>query len=198
MLELIKPMLGNAWRLALIVVPLGVAGYVGYNIGKTQATRHYQVAMAEQQVSHEQQMLDLVNDKNAELQSALTDLQRMTQHANQIGLALLETRSKLASTLTELKQRIDHATSADGERFTGLGPDSLRVYRAALGYPESDPDLSTADGGNAGQAGQAASPAPGLPPADLLEHAADYGQWCQQVDAQLNAYLQLHTEGAQP
>ncbi|WP_406850401.1 hypothetical protein [Chromobacterium phragmitis] len=92
-------------------------------------------------------------------------------------------------------QRIDDVTRNDGSRFTGLGPDSLRLYRQLLGY--SDP-LPGAQSLPAGAAAQTAGPDAGLPASDLLAHAADYGDWCQQLEQRLVALKQLYSQETTP
>ncbi|MCG8993232.1 hypothetical protein LH427_09630 [Laribacter hongkongensis] len=192
-----KTALYNALRIGAVLVPVAVVGYLGYELGHSTASQAYQTELARQAKIHATSMQKLADDKAAELGLALAEQQRLIEQANQVGWALIQTRAQLADTQSQLKKRIADATRTDGMRFTGLGADSLRVYRAALGYPERDPGVPPADTPDAGAANNAATPGGGLPPEDLLAHAADYGQWCQQQSAQLSAYLRLHQE-AQP
>lgn len=189
-----KTALYNALRIGAVLVPVAVVGYLGYDLGRSTASQAYQTELARQAQTHATAMQKLADDKAAELGLALSEQQRLTEQANQVGWALIQTRAQLANTQSQLKKRIADATRTDGMRFTGLGADSLHVYRAALGYPERDLGVPAADTKHAGETAAAAGTDRGLPPEDLLEHATDYGQWCQQLDAQLSAYIRLHAE----
>ena len=186
--------LATAGRVLAIVVPLALAGTLGYRLGSSQTAKTYTAQLAEQTAHYDRERQAAADARAAELGAALTEQQRLNDQAHQVGYALIEARAELANARSQLTRRIDNATRSDGDRFTGLGPDSLRVYRTALGYPERDPDLPATDAGHAAQAGAATGADTGLPAADLLEHAADYGQWCRQLDAQLSAFLRLHGE----
>jgi hypothetical protein len=145
---------------------------------------------------YEKQLGKLKDERNAELTQALRDKQTLEQQTNQIGTALLETRAQLARTQQQLKQEISHVVQADGPRWTGIGPASLHLYTQNLGYPvaSSGPGLPAANPGDAAKADQTGSAGAGLSPTDLLTHSADYGQWCQQLEQQLDAFITLHTE----
>lgn len=76
----------------------------------------------------------------------------------------------------------------DGAAYTGLGPDGLQRYRAALGYPTGDSaSLSAPTSQPAATATPAAAPVRGIGPEALLHHASDYGAWCLTLHAQLQA-----------
>lgn len=164
--------------------------------GHKVASRAAAAELQSVQLAHADERTRSVEAKARELAAALAEQQRLAAQAHQVGWELLQTRARLADTQSQLKQRIADATRNDGVHFTGLGPDSLRVYRTALGYSERDPGVPATDAGDVDQTGQASDSDEGLPPADLLDHAADYGQWCQQLDAQLSAYIRLHTPAA--
>lgn len=186
------------WRIGRTVLPLAVVGYLGYDLGQTRASGEYQVKLASLQASHAESTALHAQQTAANLAAADTRYRELNRLAHQVGVELLQTRGQLAIAQRQLQKRIPHATQSDGSRFTGLGPDSLQLYRAALGYTDADfaSDLPAADAGAAAAASQAAAAAPGLPPADLLSHAADYGQWCQQLAAQVQAFIRLHKEAS--
>ncbi|KZE34166.1 hypothetical protein [Crenobacter luteus] len=182
------------WGKPLLVAALaGAALYGADQFGYRRAANLYAGKLATAEAGHARQLLRLAEQRLTEQAAAEAAYRRLNEQAHQVGWALLQTRRQLEVTQRQLKQRIPDATRTDGPRFTGLGPDSLRLYRQFLGYPASgEADLPAADAGHAGEAAAAAGTEAGLSPADLLEHAADYGQWCQQLDAQLSAYLRLH------
>jgi hypothetical protein len=147
---------------------------------------------------YEKQLGKFKDQWAAELATALRDKQALEQQANQVGAALLETRAQLVRTQQQLKQEIPHVVQADGVHWTGIGPASLRLYTQNLGYPVASggPGLPAANPGDAAKADQAGSAGAGLSPTDLLTHSADYGQWCQKLEQQLDAFITLHTKDA--
>ena len=188
---MLKTLLYNAWHIGKVLLPLAVVGYLAYDLGHTQATRHGELQLAK---LAERTAIDLKRAAELRQQAlavALAEQQRLSKQAQKVGWELIQTRAKLETTQRQLTQRIAHATRSDGERFTGLGPDSLRLYRAALGYASDDAHLPAADPGIAVQADQTATAAGGLPPLALLYHAADYGRWCQHLEQQLDAWQAL-------
>ncbi|MCQ4142823.1 hypothetical protein [Vogesella sp. AC12] len=180
----------------LLAALIGAAGYAVDQFGYQRAANLYAGKLATADATHSRALLRLTEQRLAEQATAQAEYQRLNQLAHQVGVELLQSRAELATTQRQLKQRIPHVTHSDGPRFTGLGPDSLRLYRQFLGYSAADlaADLPPADTGNAGEATAPASAAAGLPPDDLLKHAADYGAWCQQLDQQLNSYISLHQQ----
>lgn len=185
------------WVKPLLVTALiGTAGYAVDQFGYQRAANLYAAKLATADAGHSRTLLHLTEQRLTEQAAAQAEYQRLNQLAHQVGVELLQSRGELASAQRQLKQRIPHVTHSDGPRFTGLGPDSLRLYRQLLGYTTADPaaDLPSADTGNAGEAAAPAGAAAGLPPDDLLKHAADYGAWCRQLDQQLNSYISLHQQ----
>ncbi|WP_199052399.1 hypothetical protein [Aquitalea sp. ASV15] len=192
-----------AWAKALAIgAGLAFITYQVHHLG-------YEVGAADQNKTDEKVRLGLVADYEkqlgkfkdqwaAELATALRDKQALEQQANQVGAALLDTRAQLARTQQQLKQEIPHVVQADGPRWTGIGPASLRLYSQNLGYTvaSGSPSLPAANPGDAAKADQASSAEAGLSPTDLLTHSADYGQWCQKLEQQLDAFITLHTKDA--
>ncbi|AXE34025.1 hypothetical protein [Chromobacterium phragmitis] len=187
-----NPLLLNVLRVALCGVTLGVAGFVGYGSGQGQATRVYEAKMAKQEAAHAAELLLKAEKQSQALAAANAEQARLNDLAHQVGWQLLQTQGQLARSQAQLRERIADATRNDGQAWTGLGPDSLRLYRAAFGYSERDPGLPAADAGNAGDASQTGTAERGLPPADLLNHAADYGRWCQELETRLDSFIRLH------
>lgn len=183
------------WVKPLLITALaGVALYGADQFGYQRAANVYTAQLSTADADHTRQLLRLTEQRLTEQTVAQEAYQRLNEQAHQVGWELLQTKQQLEVTQRQLKQRIPDATRTDGPRFTGLGPDSLRLYRQLLGYSASgEADLPAADAGNVGEAAAAAGTEAGLSPADLLDHAADYGQWCQQLDAQLSAYIRLHS-----
>ncbi|NWK80347.1 hypothetical protein [Aquitalea sp. LB_tupeE] len=174
------------WLLGMVTLTAGV-----FTAGYRWAERSYLADSARLQANYAQQQRQQAEAQAEALANALRDKQQMEEQAYRVGVALLHARADLARSQAQLSRRISHVVQQDGARFTGLGPDSLRLYRAALGYTSVNEYLPAADPGIAVQADQTAAPAGGLPPLALLYHAADYGQWCQQLEQQLDAWQAL-------
>ncbi|MEO9385529.1 hypothetical protein, partial [Chromobacterium phragmitis] len=134
-----------------LLLPL-LAAASGYALGCGQS-RHYwqtklQAAVAEMQAA----------DSRAQQQrqaAALEQQRQWRQRTDQLESRLLLQQQALQAQQRRQAQRIDDVTRNDGSRFTGLGPDSLRLYRQLLGY--SDP-LPGAQSLPAGAAAQTAGP----------------------------------------
>lgn len=183
------------WVKPLLTTALaGAALYSADQFGYQRAANLYTAKLSTADADHTRQLLRLTEQRLTEQAVTQEAYQRLNEQAHQVSWELLLTKQQLEVTQRQLKQRIPNAVRTDGPRFTGLGPDSLRLYRQLLGYSASgEADLPAADAGHVGEAAAAAGTEAGLSPADLLDHAADYGQWCQQLDAQLSAYIRLHS-----
>ncbi|OHX21227.1 hypothetical protein [Chromobacterium sphagni] len=192
----INPLAALAIKGAVYLLPLLGVGYVGYQTGQSLADQRHQVALATLKAQHAAELKQRAEDNVRTLTAASAEQKRLADLVHQVGWQLLQARGELARSQAQLKERIPNATQRDGAAFTGLGPDSLRLYRAALGYAESDSGMPSADAGNAAKADQASSSRAGLPPADLLNHAADYGRWCQELEIRLDSYIRLHQGAA--
>lgn len=190
----------NAWRIGKVVLPLAVVAYLGYDLGHTQATQtgERKLARLEQQYAAERAQDSYLHAR--QLQASQARYLVLQQQAHQIGSELLQTRAALAQAQAQNRKRITHVTQQDGPAFTGLGPDSLRLYQRFLGYTDTDlaAAVPAANAGDAAATAEAAPAAAGLLPRDLLAHAADYGQWCQQLESQLLLFIRLHQEAAAP
>ncbi|MCP1289763.1 hypothetical protein NK214_06120 [Chromobacterium sp. S0633] len=183
----IRPYIKPLAIAAVVALVWGGGFYSGQHVAATAAA----VRLQSVQLAHEQERSRIATTKADELATALANQRQLAEQANKLGWKLLQTQGQLAQSQAQLRERIADATRNDGQAWTGLGPDSLRVYRAALGYPERDPGLPAADAGDAAKAGQAAAPGAGIPPADLIAHAVDYGRWCQELEAKFDAHAAL-------
>ncbi|MBX9269124.1 hypothetical protein [Chromobacterium violaceum] len=170
----------------LLLPLLAAAG--GYALGSGQSRQYWQTRL--QATVAEMQSAD--SRAQQQRQAAAMELQRQwRQRIDQLESRLLEQQQALQAQQRRNAQRIDDVTRNDGPRFTGLGPDSLRLYRQLLGYAD---ELPGAQPLSAGAAAQTPGADAGLPAPDLLAHAADYGAWCQQLEQRLVALKQLYSQ----
>ncbi|QEL57110.1 hypothetical protein [Chromobacterium paludis] len=168
-----------------LLLPI-VAALAGYAAGCAHTRHVWQAELAAQlatlQAEHSQ-------EKQQQQAAALAQLRQWQARGNQLEKQLIDKQSALQALQRRNAQRIDDVARNDGSRFTGLGPDSLRLYRQLLGYSAELPGAQPLP---AGAAAQAAGADGGLPPPDLLAHAADYGAWCGELEQRLLALKQLY------
>ncbi|UTH76028.1 hypothetical protein [Chromobacterium sp. IIBBL 290-4] len=183
MTEPTMPLPFSRLAIRLLLPALAASGgyYAGWRHGAHDGQNQMQTRIAILQAQHSQSL------QHQQAQALLAQ-QKWQQRINQLEAELLRQQHALQQQQRLAAQRIDHVITQDGPRYTGLGPDSLRLYRQLLGYSA---DLPGAQPLAAGNSPQAAGPASGLPAADLLAHAADYGVWCQQLEQRLIALRQL-------
>ncbi|WP_199155185.1 hypothetical protein [Chromobacterium sp. ASV23] len=170
-----------------LLLPI-LSAAAGYAAGSAHSRHVWQAEMAaklaELQADHSQQL-------QQQQAAALAWQQQWRQRMDRLEGQLLDKQNALQALRRQQTQRIDDVARNDGPRFTGLGPDSLRLYRQLLGYPA---DLPGAQPLSAGSAAHAAGADGGLPPPDLLAHAADYGAWCGELEQRLLTLKQLFTQ----
>ncbi|USS96494.1 hypothetical protein M5J15_06310 [Serratia symbiotica] len=165
---------------------LGTAGWFLHHQGYNQAELHYQVKLSQQQSEWDIERRQRAEKNQAVLQAALAEQARL------LSLSLEATQRQLATTQQQLKKRIAHAVQTDGHHFTGLGPDSLRLYRAVLGYP------NTGAAGVSNTTAGAARTARGISPGPLLDHATECGAWCLTLRNKLEALNAFYTPESPP
>ncbi|WP_367672497.1 hypothetical protein [Serratia symbiotica] len=181
---------------------LGTAGWFlhhqGYGQGYNQAELHYQVKLSQQQSDWDIERRQRAEKNQAVLQAALAKQAELAEQGRLLSLSLEATQRQLATTQQQLKKRIAHAVQTDGHHFTGLGPDSLRLYRAVLGYPNTGAaGVSNTTGGAAEHSADART-AGGISPGPLLDHATEYGAWCLTLRNKLEALNAFYTPGSAP
>lgn len=179
---------------------LGAAGWFlhhqGYGQGYDLAELRYQGKLSRQQSDWESERRQLAEKSQAVLQAALDKQAELAEQARLLSLSLEAAQRKLATTQQQLKKRIAHAVQTDGQHFTGLGPDSLRLYRAVLGYLDAGAaGVPNATGGNAEYSANA-STARGISPGPLLDHATEYGAWCLTLRNKLEALNAFYPPGS--
>ncbi len=150
--------------------------------------------LAELKTTYANEKRALAEKQSQVLAGALAKQQEYNQKANQLSGELLKAQQELSQTQQKLKRSIANATQHDGSTYTGLGPDSLRLYQTALGYAAGDQCVSDTQRGNAVNASETRCTGSGLPPEDLLSHASDYGQWCQQLEAKLKTLSEFYQQ----
>lgn len=185
------PRLG-AWLLP----PLLAAGIV-YPLGLRHGADSWRARLAEQQAAEQRRQAEQAEQAQRQLQAALRQQRRLQQLVGEQESRLLRQQQDAQQRLQAQKQRIEYVVQQDGGRYGGLGPDSLRLYRQILGYPAAA--VPAADAVSTADSHQTPAADAGLPAADLLAHAADYGAWCQQLEQRLMTLGGLFsTEGPQP
>lgn len=185
------------WPHILILVAVAAFGYnIGHIKGKNATQTELQAdnqLKASQIRGYEQDKRLAAEQHVAALQKAIADAEAQRQRADQLAVELLQVKAELSKTKTQLKRKIPDVVKTDGVAFTGIGPDSLRLYRASLGYPADD--LPDAASRAAVYPADATGTRRGLSPAGLLDHSADYGEWCLILRENMTRLNQFYTEG---
>lgn len=122
------------------------------------------------------------------------------QQAEKADASLQAREHELAKLKQKLEKSIEQATRNDGTGWTGIGPQSLCVYRQNLGYPagpECGEYLSAAHAADAGHSTQTRISGNGLSPSGLLHQSGEYGAWCATLENKLRAIGQLYGKEAQ-
>ncbi|WP_052038164.1 hypothetical protein [Pectobacterium odoriferum] len=191
------------WPHILILVAVAAYGYnighiAGKNVQQTELQETITYLSAENKLKTGQ-ITVYENDKRiaaeqyvAALKKAIADADAQRKRADQLAADLLKTKAELNQAKTQLKRKIHDVVKKDGVAFTGIGPDSLRLYRASLGYPADD--LPQTSGGAAVYPADAARARGGLSPVGLLDHAADYGEWCLILRENMTKLNQFYME----
>ncbi|QOZ82250.1 MULTISPECIES: hypothetical protein [Chromobacterium] len=187
-----------AWlKLGSWLLPPLLAACLAYPLGLRHGAEGWRARLAEQRAADQGRQAAEAERAQRQLQAALQQQQRLRELLGRQEARLLSQQRDLQQRLQDQKQRIEYVVQQDGGRYGGLGPDSLRLYRQVLGY--STASMSATDSVSIANPNQAAAAGAGLPAADLLAHAADYGAWCQQLEQRLTALGGLFTsEGPQP
>lgn len=121
----------------------------------------------------------------SEMAQALALKDQYQTEADRLSKQLLTKQHELDQARETFKRTIKDVIEKDGAAYTGIGPDSLCAYRTSLGYPGCDKRVQDTHGANAGHTTDANSTTGGLSPAGILNHASDYGAWCQSLELKL-------------
>jgi hypothetical protein len=191
LLSLVK---ANWLSCLLLIIAAGLAYKLGFSNGlaehqdKLASANTTIEAQGKSLLQYESEKRETAERQSVALAGIVARQQQEQARADKLERDLLTTQEQLSNANKQLKKGISHALKNDGATTCGLGPDSLRLYRSGLGYPPDPGDrdtLPSTTGNAVAHSGTASGPGEGLPPGDLLAHAADYGQWCQQLEKQL-------------
>ena len=103
-------------------------------------------ALSDAQFAFVQAQKNAADLNNQALREAAAKQQALNATNEQLTADLHVTTTALAQAKQQHDRSIPNALGKDGKTYTGIGPDSLRVYTAALGYrtDPSDNRVSTA------------------------------------------------------
>lgn len=146
----------------------------GYHWGYGKAESIYQKKLTDQKTAFDLEKLNATN-------TALSKEKAANDKATRLSYELARLQRQLTQQEQSRHEQINQAVKEDGSSFTGIGPDSVQLYRQALGYPNaSGNSLSSATSKSASNTANA-----GLSPVALLNHANSYGAWCLTMREQL-------------
>ena len=195
-MAIIRKLLRTYWKPLLALLIAAAAGFALAALIYGKQLSNERLAFSEAKTAWSEEKTRAANDASAALAAALARLKVAQQLGDKLSAELQAEIDKLYSDNQRLKRQINDATQQDGATYTGLGPNSLCVYQSALGYPDCDQRVQPTASGTVPTASETQPTHSGLPPEDILAHAADYGKWCQQLETQLIQINKYYSGGA--
>ena len=129
---------GSLWKKLLpLLLALAVAATC-YRAGYLNRDGKAKAEMAAVAAAHQQAQLEAERAYSAKLAEVAAERQKWVDFAQDQSVKLAEAKHRLDRQTTHIKQEIPHAIARDqkstGGCHSGLGADSLRLYRQAFGY----------------------------------------------------------------
>lgn len=189
--------LQSYWPQIIFILAISVVGYkVGYAVGfhANQSALLQEVSdltsenqrQSDQLFSNEREKRQTAEQQIAALQQVRAKEAEQRTRADQLSLELLQAKTALEKDKVKRKTEFPDAIKKDGNAFTGIGPDSLRLYRANLGYPDHGvSDTGETASGATLHPANATRTGGGLSPSGLLNYSSEYGEWCLTLRGQL-------------
>lgn len=124
-----------------LIYALGISLLLGsvYGAGYTHARRQYHTKIAAMQQRYTEQSLAAEQAYSAKLAESAAEKQRWYDFSQEQSVKLAAATRTLDTKQANLKQEIPHAVQQDqssGRCYSGLGADSLHLYRRAFGYTD--------------------------------------------------------------
>ena len=172
----------NVIAVVLLCAACCAAGYVrGFGIAETRG----RALLAEQA------------EASASEREALAVAMAEAERAAAIAGELSETRNRLAAERQAFTRRMARVAEDASRHCAGLSAGWVRLYNEALGLAPAAPEASAPAAGIGAPAGSASATGAGVRPGasvmvspeDLLAHARDYGGYCRNLRAQVEALL---------
>ncbi|HFP7881327.1 TPA: hypothetical protein ACJIWH_002408 [Yersinia enterocolitica] len=195
-MPLLRTLLKTYWKPLLALLIVAAAGFTLAALIYGKQLSNERLAFSQAKTTWAEEKAQAANDASAALTAVLARQKAAQQLADKLSAELQAEIDKLYSDNQRLKRQINDATQQDGATYTGLGPHSLCVYQSALGYPDCDQRVQPTASGSVPTASETQPTHSGLPPEDILAHAADYGKWCQQLETQLIQINKYYSGGA--
>ena len=128
---------GSLWKKLLpLLLALTVAATC-YRAGYLNRDGRAKTEMAAVAAAHQLAQLEAERAYSAKLAEVAAERQKWVDFAQSQSVKLAEANRRLDTKTTHIKQEIPHAIARDkstGGCYSGLGADSLRLYRQAFGY----------------------------------------------------------------
>lgn len=123
-------------------------------------------------------------------------IEEAAARADRLQGELVRKNQELEKERKNVNHRLKKVAEEARRDCAGLSPDWVRLYNKALGFGERAGGDSPATGESPDPAGQAGTAGPGLrtdalaTPEDILAHARDYGNYCQNMAAAYEALIE--------
>lgn len=132
-----KALLSGSLKTVLPLLLAAALAAYSYRAGWQKRDAVAQIEAAKVQKAHDDARLKAEQEYSAKLAAAAAEKQRWSDYAQAQSVKLAAAERTLEQKKHAIRQEIPHAIRkdhADGRCFGGLGTDSLRLYRQALGY----------------------------------------------------------------
>lgn len=135
-----KALLSGSLKTVLPLLLAAALAAVGYRAGWQKRDAAARIEAAKVRQAHDAERLKAEQAYSAKLAEAAAEKQRWFDYAQAQSARLAATERSLEQKQHAIRQEIPHAIRKDdtnsGRCFGGLGADSLRLYRQALGYTD--------------------------------------------------------------
>ncbi|MDO4434730.1 MAG: hypothetical protein Q4B82_09165 [Alysiella sp.] len=129
----------NKCRLGVWTAVYVSCGIAIFTMGYRTATNRLQTEMGYLKTQYANEAAEREKRHAQSLQAALNEAQKWQDFAQKQGVQLAQAQQKLDAQTAQINKEISHVIQKDnsnGITFNGLGDDSLRLYRQALGYSD--------------------------------------------------------------
>lgn len=128
---------GSLWKKLLPLLLALTVATTCYRAGYLNRDGKAKTEMAAVAAAHQLAQLEAERAYSAKLAEVAAERQKWVDFAQSQSVKLAEANRRLDTKTTHIKQEIPHAIARDnsaGGCHSGLGADSLRLYRQAFGY----------------------------------------------------------------
>lgn len=188
----------------------GVGAWKGYSAGYAKAESEGKRALLFERLERAAENVQRALAVAEAERGAREKTEAAVAEAGRLEKELIEYRSRLEAQEIDFRRRIADAAQSTAGTCAGLNDDWVRLYNEYLGASGTSSRGSVPAAGHSGNAqgpsGPGSGAGAGIPrakplklatPADILEHAKDYGKRSRWMEKQLNGWIDLSQQWEQ-